>query len=536
MVKTVSILTDVRTYLNVHVPVKGSKLVIDLNKIPISELQHFDILITFDQPIIAYRNHAYNWCPTNASFIAGDVAPKIIKLANGQLVQSNISLGVWQFNNASPMQLLWRFNPVNSVPLTVFSADGNKKIITPAKNSYNFTTMPALLFCSTAIEISRSEIPFSSIACFTDHCDYDTPANLKLQRQFFKKHHIKVTKGFFMNHFSKRSDNASFENDAAELKLWQQDGHELAYHSLSQSIKPDAKSFQDFAAFLPPFEIPTWIDHGYQPYNLSLFQNKMAAQKYSTILHHKKIKLLWNYIDSGTAALGVINQLNPDDFTLASFSNGIRSNPFSVRSGQLIKNIMFHYYATEKIILAYKNTATDFKKVIIRKQFKKVLSLGRNMLILAKPLATTAIKWNSVKKNPYKLAQYSPILFRHTIESSTFRIFQTIEMIDFKMALHPENLQKLIRESGLFIAHTYFSAPMNYHTGRMFRNPDEIDKFVAENFANLGKLISQKQIWNPTLQQLEAFISKFEQIICDVDDNGHVYLIDSSDVPYRNVI
>ena len=81
--------------------------------------------------------------------------------------------------------------------------------------------------------MSRSIKSFSAIACFTDHCDFDTLSNLQLQRTFFKEKDIKVTKGFFLNHFSKRQDNASYERDKMELDLWINDGHELCYHSLS---------------------------------------------------------------------------------------------------------------------------------------------------------------------------------------------------------------------------------------------------------------------------------------------------------------
>jgi len=62
----------------------------------------------------------------------------------------------------------------------------------------NFINPLALLFpLDEGIEISRSKIPFSAIACFTDHCDFDTLRNLKQQRQFFKTYNIRITKGFF---------------------------------------------------------------------------------------------------------------------------------------------------------------------------------------------------------------------------------------------------------------------------------------------------------------------------------------------------
>jgi hypothetical protein len=83
-----------------------------------------------------------------------------------------------------------------------------------------FIENPTLLFSKIgALELSRSALPFLAIACFTDHCDFDTLANLKLQRQLFEQTIIKVTKGFFLDHFSKRGENASYKNEAKELDL-----------------------------------------------------------------------------------------------------------------------------------------------------------------------------------------------------------------------------------------------------------------------------------------------------------------------------
>lgn len=78
-----------------------------------------------------------------------------------------------------------------------------KKVIS-TNIKIDFKTKLELLFPKQCIEISCSKVPFSAIACFTDHCDFDTLENLKTQRTFFKKHEIKVTKGFFINHFSKK--------------------------------------------------------------------------------------------------------------------------------------------------------------------------------------------------------------------------------------------------------------------------------------------------------------------------------------------
>ena len=154
---------------------------------------------------------------------------------------------------------------------------------------------------------------FSAIICFTDHCDFDTAENLKIQLYFFNENHIKITKGFFLNHFSKRADNASYENESEILDLWRNSGHELCYHSLSQSIKSSEESLSEFLNFEPPFsDVNVWIDHGFQPYNFSFYKKFGIDDKlFEDKLINKNINVLWNYIDSGTATNGIINQLNP---------------------------------------------------------------------------------------------------------------------------------------------------------------------------------------------------------------------------------
>lgn len=515
----------------------GVKLEIDFTSFIRSNTFNFDIQIEFTLPISQFRNADYSWADTRKRRIANEYSPKIIKLQDGTLVQANCNYGVWEINPSNTKVLFWRFNAPDATPITQYYNTNNQKAVVSARQNFSFETIPSLLFPnSEALEWSRSKIPFSAIAVFTDHCDFDTPKNLKLQRDFFKLHQIKLTKGYFINHFSKREDNASFERDAMELQLWQQDGHELCYHSLSQSIKSVDDSFKDFKNFIPPFVSPTWIDHGYQPYNFTLYKNNALSDiDYVNVLKEKKIKILWNYIDTGTATYGVINQLNPEHFTLERFSKGISALSMITKAQLLLKNIIFHYYADEELIYKYKSTAGLFKKVVLRKEFSKILPLIKNLSSVGKDIFKTFWNWNTVKKQPYKLAKYSPIVFKHQIESEEFYVFQTLEMVDFKSSLAPDNLDILIQEKGIFIAHTYFSVPLEYHLGKLFKNEDEIDPLVAKNFQYLSKKIIDKQIWNPTLAELIQYWAHFENMIFDIDFAGNIICSPNPEIHFRTL-
>jgi len=476
----------------------------------------FEIEISFSEKISSFRRHDYTWQPYGKADLAEPFAPKILRLSNGTYVQPNALAGYWVPKDAHTLR--WLFNPEGAAPVVHYAKGSHAREILRAKSERKKTT-PALLFTVDAVEFSRSAIPFSATACFTDHCDFDTPENLVVQREFFKSAGIRVTKGFFLNHFSKRADNASFERDAGELDLWREDGHELAYHSLSQSIKSDEDSFADFTKFAPPFpDIPTWIDHGYQPYNLTLYRNHISDEEFASTMRRKGISILWNYIDSGTAAKGVINQLNPNDFTLSRFQANNRGK-FVRRFSALVKAIMFHHYADEKIVQAYKNAAGSFKRFLRQKRFSEFRKFLGSALHAGYPVGKAILAWPVSSTKTFKLARFTPLVFTHCIDDKKFHVFQTLEMVDFRAGLSRENIDRLVSESGIFIAHTYFSVPHGYHTGRMLRE-GKIDVQVAENFRYLGREIGSGKIWNPTLRELVQHLALFDEIAIDVNDSG----------------
>jgi len=526
MVKSITILaTSIRENVSFLCDF-NAKIGVDCQQIT-SKFNSFSIEFVFDVPIVSFRNHDYSWVDVNKTRIATSLSSKILKLSNGFIVQANINKGIWEVSPKNKKVLLWKFNPEYSNSLAEYTGIKNTKKLISANSELHFVEQPSLLFTKAdAIEISRSKIPFSAIACFTDHCDYDTLPNLKLQRQLFAKTNIKITKGFFLNHFSKRGDNASFENDKEELELWKGDGHELCYHSLSQSIKSNVESFEDFQNFQPPFDnIPVWIDHGFQPYNFSFYKNnKVSDASFEKQLSDKKIKVLWNCLDSGTATFGVFNQLNIDQFTLNNYWKGISKFSFKIKLMMLFKNIVFHYDNNEKRVRNYIDTVANARAIIKEKQFLKVFTLIKNIVPLLMVVLKVLFFWNSEKNKPYKVARFTPILFKHKIDTKEFFVFQTIEIVDFKKALHPQNIESLISESGIFIAHTYFSVNMSHYLGKLFKKEGVFDDEVISNFNNLSLKIRENKIWNPTLSQLIEYFDIFEDTVFDIDAHGVIYI------------
>ncbi|WP_298119821.1 hypothetical protein [Flavobacterium sp.] len=537
MLEKVVLITKNSKHQLLNIEVKNHKYEIDLSWIEKSKETSFDIEFVFQKPIQHFRNHDYTWVDCKKDRIATEFSPKIIKLSNDILVQANVNLGIWEVKKKFPKSLFWKFNPENAYPIVNYIGDKNEKKVISTNVKIDFEIKLELLFPKQAMEISRSKIPFSAITCFTDHCDFDTLENLKTQREFFKKQQIKVTKGFFLNHYSKREDNASFERNSEEINKWREDGHELCYHSLSQSIKSKDESFNDFENFQPPYsDIPTWIDHGYQPYNLSLYNKNNKTETYfSDTMKEKGIQILWNYIDSGTSTNGVINQINPEHFTLKSFLKGIKDLKFVNRISLLIKNIIFHYYGDEKLIINYKSSANTFKSIVFKRQFKNIPILFTNFYSILIPLLKVFFKWNDESEKPYKYAKYTPLFFRYRIDKKEFFIFQTLEIIDFIKTLSKNNIDKLNSEKGIFIGHTYFSAPMTYHYGKMMSSDNAISSEVETNFAYLSSMIKENQIWNPTLNELILYLSNFYKVKFIIDDEADLKLNETFNLNVKNV-
>lgn len=482
--------------------------------------------IVLSQPALAFRNHDHTWVDVLSTRYAGELSPKILKLADGLFLSANITGGTWVVEEQG-RKLIWHFRDVASRPLTSFVGPKHEKEIVPA--SFSHIKDAAVIVAGSAVEFSRSEIPFSAIACFTDHCDYDTAETLPLQRELFREAGVTVTKGFFPDHYSKRADNASFEHDSEELLRWRQDGHELAYHSLSQSILEMSDALSRFEDFAPPIpSVTTYIDHGYQPYNASLYRNSgWSDSHYAELLAGKTIDLLWNYIDCGTAGHGIINQMNPGDFNVRTFFRSTSGMAMKKRLQMLIRNGAFHHFGDKKTISAYMSVASQAKQAVRQRNSALLFGAAGSGVHLMK--RATSLFGNS--RRPYQLAKYAPVVFSTVMGNRKLRVFQTIEMTDFKSGLCSDNLHKLVRERGLFIAHTYFAAPFDYHHGRMISDGG-VNAEVRQNFLNLGELIRNGEIWNPTVSALANHLIRFEDIRIDIDTDG---LRVTADVPFRNV-
>ncbi|MCS5488988.1 hypothetical protein [Algoriphagus limi] len=477
--------------------------------------------VYFSSPITKWRYLDYSWVsPKLTSFVANIHSPKIVKLKSDFLVVPKLNTGCWEYK--TPHHLRWFFwHPMLSPTMTYDSKDirhflRSKRFLSEIKIENGF-----LWSSGVAEEWARTPIGFFPTICFTDHSDFDTVQNLKIQREFFKKLGIKTTKGFFLYDYTHKKENASYEHPEGkiELKAWKADGHELAYHALSQSYRGEI-SEQEFLNFEAPEQlkpIDTYIDHGFHPYNYTKQKLGNWSEWYDHVFQ-KGIKRIWTYIDGGEANYFNLNQINPTYSTLGHMrlsSKLAKANGLKRNWKTNIRNFLM-YGVSEELLQQGKYLGADFRGLVRKKSgnsFLKFLKSGKSFFSLAiKP--ENIRKQFSKSKEVFEFNRFGPVFFEAPNQLDTkIDAFQTLAVRDYDIAFSKESLERFVKENGLVIAHTYFAYTGLNHEGRLFENEHwDFRPEAKKGFERIGKLIEEGQLWNPTLRDLHSFYQKFEEI------------------------
>ena len=490
----------------------------------------------FEKNIKVFRTQLYTW--QKPGFNQNVISPhssKIIVFENEIHAISAQNIGSWEILDEKTIK--WTLKSDELTPLFNFNNNASKSYIKSFEvENYHLK----ILYTKDKVpEFSRSKIPFKPIVCFTDHCDFDNVNLLKKQLEFLRRNNVKISKGFFLNHFSKNPYNCSYENDEKLLNDFDADGHELFYHSLTEKRRDktssklyseNKESINEFVNFRPPklFSPSTYVDYGYQPYNFTRIKNfQMSDAEWSSIIIKKGIKNLWSYTDAGEAERGIINQLNPQHFTLD------RIFKKKIYKGKYILKSLLYYNGDEELHYKYSKLTTAIKLFI---KLKNIISIF-NIIKYLIPVIIPIIKLLLIKKNrkkPFKYNRLSPFIFRHKIGGEDFNFFQSVSVTDFETVFSKNNIDLLIEESGAIIVHCYFTDPFLYHSGRIF-DGDEISNLNEINFKYLKEKIELKQIWNPTINELIEFTNKTANINFYMDKDENLIRPNIENVPIRYI-
>lgn len=478
--------------------------------------------VRLSEKIDACRSSSYQWEQyIEHPWVANSHSPKMMKTQSELILVGGSTQGCWEWN---PMEevLRWYFIHPQLTPLMTYDREDRRHFLEEQVIERDTLISDRILWTKGSVEEwARTPLGFLPIVCFTDHSDFDTLANLKVQRAFFNQLGIRVTKGFFLYDYTHKKENASFEAEASrnELIQWQAEGHELAYHALSQSYRGEKseKEFQDFSSpvVLPP--ITTYIDHGFHPYNFT----KQALGQWESWYSHmqsKGIRLIWSYLDSGEGNLFSVNQLDPRSFTLRSIiqssklekKQGINRSRFSTLRNLIMFGVPEEIFWASKY---FKGSLVGLRKKPSLSQIGQVLRKGFSFInsILASGIFKNL---NSKLDQVFDNTRFAPFIFKGSNQSTTdIWVFQTLFVRDFEVVFSEKALEKLVNEKGAMIAHTYFSYANPGHEGRLFENESwEIRPQTKQAFERLANLVRSGVIWNPTLSELKSHFDKANQL------------------------
>lgn len=484
-----------------------------------------ELKVTFEflSPIVLWRHHAYSWVGATRRRVANFHSPKALMLKNGQKVVAGETTGLWEFDPRYPKRLTWIIADKWLNPMFRYDEVDKKHFVNPGFVPEASLTLTFLFTKGKIPEFSRSRVPFSAILNFSDHCDFDSLELMELQRALFKKYQIRVSKGVFLFHYSKRAFNVSLEHHADEIALWQKDGHELCYHSLSQSTRPDQGWRADFEAFEKGgYGWPTWIDHAFQPYNLT----KMAASGYETDewadrMQAAGIRYLWNYLDAGHSGTGIINQLDNDQFSLRRYVlKAWQSRSLSALAGLLRTYIL--YFKGESSRQSYSRMVNHLRNKLWKKSSRGFWGLARGLLFLLGQFFRMLI--DACKKEVLPVWQkYAATFFPVRLGKNQFWFFQTVEVHDFINTFSEENLQLFIKSGGICLAHTYFADDDRQKPGRMFFNKKgDWMPGIDETFQRIGDAAAKGELWLATVAEIAEYFDTFRFLRFDVDERGNI--------------
>lgn len=499
-----------------------------IHEFEIQSIQAFKIESLFIEILLSetpklWRGTDYKWHPLLLTDqVANYHSPKLLKVSSGDYLLGMDAEGCWEWD-ATKKSLNWYLIHPDLNPTFQYDKEDKRAWIKEVSVAPSWSMKLRMFSGKGPVpELARTPLGFIPTVSFTDHCDFDTKELLKAQRVFFKKVGIKTTKGFFTHTFSHKGEFAALDQEAmeSEFQSWQEDGHELAYHALSRSFREESwKEFQNLKSPSSLQAIKTYIDHGFLPYNYT----KQASSDYLKWYRHMNgcgVKLIWNYLDvmEGTALTN--NQLSPFDSSIESISNSLE---FHKKEGLLVDKdrntkTWLSYGTSENFDKAVKNFSGNVQRLKKSRDFliPTLKAFGKATIAALNPVIW--IKNLFQKDEPFHFARFTPVFFKAVDQVDTdIQVFQTVSVKDFDSVFSKISLEKLVDESGLIIAHTYFAYIGGNHPGRMFENESgKIRSGAESSLSNLGNLIQEKKVWNPTAFELMEYHSRlFEaKILC----------------------
>ncbi|MCE2834480.1 MAG: hypothetical protein ACK5VH_05620 [bacterium] len=438
-----------------------------------------ELVFTLPEVPTHFRTFKYTWTTAGLPFVSSILSPKIMKFRDGSCLMASRCIGTWVYDPMHPRQLRWIIYGGAVQPFFRYD-DQSMRHWLETGGACPKEMLIRLIHTNKPIELSISRLSFKPVLIFTDHCDFDSDILLRKQRTCFSSRGIRVTKRVFLKkHTHKGEWNSAWEGNEDEFHRWASEGHELCYHALSQSKLPDPAVQEALVEqFQSPLDDPTqfrtWIDHGYQRYNVSKALDLKDRSRRLWHLSQKGVRQCWNYYDVAEVTDN-LNQLDYDQMA-----------PFRILTARHLTltekiRILLFFNSTEQDLIRYRAIAGIIKD---RKIFQ-LLQQGLIFVILV-------LKALFPRKLERRLRNAQSII---PTEVPQMTAFQSLIVKDFSKAFG-EPYVRFKKESGLAIVHTYFSFLEGHHGSTLFKSKSgDMEPRVEQVFSMIGQDIAHGNLF-----------------------------------------
>jgi len=365
---------------------------------------------------------------------------------------------------------------------------------------------------------------FKAALSFTDHADYDSTD--RLEGIFFGKgglceHNIRITKSIFVN--SKKADNSlASERFYKLIKRLAEHGNEIAAHS-TRFLPAKRDAVESDLPTLSPFSPTTWIDHSYaNPVSICVNGAQEGTSGYILdLLAQFGYQQIWAYVDiSSDPPTGNLNMLNPEgtrpfDYFKRAMAEVVKRKFWLARLyfQQCVRwaiGYNFLFSVSRVVRLTFKIRSLWQLRIYLQ-------SLGILVGFCLNPLKLVRVIKGFFRQNP--IAEAGTVFYTHSrvaIDATEpFTLFTSILINNYSDAFSPSNVDKLIKERGIHIAHTYLACTRSNYRDKAWelrKGQFCISKGFESNCRYMAKKMQEGALWIVPISELANFYRSLKRL------------------------
>lgn len=411
-------------------------------------------------------------------------------------------------------------------------------LLQPSGTEYYFKTVVHEFNKESALlPMQQFTYPFACKSAFvlTDHCDFDTEEKLSTflygsNNNGWLGRGLKITKGVFTlgPKPGEPKKNASLDDEAYRvlIQVLYKDGSEIVPHALKSKGQLSSAEFHAAVEKLSLMYHPrTWIDHGsYLKYCYSQGAKDNKDYMLADTLKKRGYNNLWSFHDVNIDAAQTLNI-----FTVKKYGSW-KMIGFAIKyfflgkwliAAHYLRSIVHRNYSKNIIIEYLMYAMAGTKQIFINSKNKKK-QLKKDIADYLKSLGAFG-SWRNQWPVPYKnddVLKYSAALFteeRRPISQykpGDLLMFYTFETTHLQDIYTKKALNKLIKEYGTHIGHTYILNDLPY-INAIFKTSKGKYQLAPKWIQFLDALqanVKNNKIWNPGMGEYADHIIKLSQV------------------------